>query len=149
MENGLHRIVDGLPGLVWSALPDGRVEFVNQHWRDYAGYALGEPVDIAWQSAIHPQDLPRWMEGWRSMPTPVGIWELELRLRRFDGEYRWFLCRASPLIDASGVIVGWCGIGSDIDDRRRAENELRAMETNYSEFVESFPGLIVTMDMTG
>ena len=149
MENEFHRIVDALPGLVWSALPDGRVELVNRRWHDYTGHALDESINVAWQSAIHPQDLPRWMEGWRSLPAPAGVWELEIRLRRFDGAYRWFLCRACPLTNASGDIIGWCGISSDIDDRRRAESELRAIETNYSEFVESFPGLVVTMDMSG
>jgi PAS domain S-box-containing protein len=72
-----------------------------------------------------------------------------LRLRRFDGAYRWFLCRACPQAEASDQVVRWCGINTDIDDRRRAENDLRAIEANFSGWVESFPGLMVTMSMTG
>jgi PAS domain S-box-containing protein len=149
MDYELARVVDALPGLVWSALPDGRVEFLNRHWHEYTGRAPGEPFDVAWQEAIHPQDLSRWTAGWRSASAPAEIWELELRLRRFDGAYRWFLCRASPLSDATGHVSRWCGISIDIDSLRRAEYDLHTIQTNYSEFVEGFPGLIVTMDMLG
>jgi len=74
---------------------------------------------------------------------------LQLRLRRADGAYRWFLCRACPKTDASGQVTRWWGINTDIDDRRRAETDLRTIETNYSGWAESFPGLVVTMSVTG
>jgi PAS domain S-box-containing protein len=149
MDYELARVVDALPGLVWSALPDGRVEFLNRHWHEYTGRAPGEPFDVAWRAAIHPQDLPRWTAGWRSASAPAVFRELELRLRRFDGAYRWFLCRASPQSDATGRVSRWCGISIDIDGLRRAVYDLRTIQTNYSEFVDGFPGLIVTMDMLG
>ena len=147
MDKELGRLVDSLPGLVWSALPDGRVEFLNYRWREYTGLELEEPSDATWQRVIHPEDLPRWLERWRSASRQP--WELELRLRRFDGSYRWFICRASPFTDQSTQIRRWCGINSDIDDRRRAENDLHTIETNYREFVEGFPGLVVTMSIAG
>jgi PAS domain S-box-containing protein len=150
VHNEFARIIDILPGLVWSALPDGRVEFVNARCREYTGLDLRRLSDSAWQAAIHPEDLPQWLEHWRSTSTSDQPWELELRLRRFDGEYRWFLCRACPETDASARVVRWCGINSDIDDqRRRAENDLRTVETNFSGWVESFPGLMVTMSTAG
>ena len=149
MNNELGRVVDGLPGLVWAALPDGRVEFLNRRWREYIGLELGQPSNTEWNAAIHPEDLPHWLERWRSMSASNQPWELELRLRRFDGAYRWFLCRASPLTDASEQTIQWCGINTDIDDRRRAETDLRTIQTNFSGWVESFPGLMVTMSMTG
>jgi PAS domain S-box-containing protein len=149
VDNDLGRVVDVLPGLVWSALPDGRVEFLNRRWREYTGLDLGQPSDAHWQAAIHPGDLPEWLERWRSMSTSEQPWEMELRLRRYDGAYRWFLCRACPQPDASGHVVGWCGVNTDIDDRMRIENDLRAIEVNFSGWVESFPGLMVTMSLTG
>jgi len=146
----LGPVVDLLLGLVWCALPDGRPEFLNRRWREYTGLDLGQPSETTWQAAIHPDDLPQWLERWRSVSTSSEPWELELRLRRFDGAYRWFLCRASPQTDASSQIVRWCGINTDIDDdRRRAERDLRTIETNFSGWVESFPGLMVTMSTTG
>jgi hypothetical protein len=149
VENELRPVVDLLPGLVWSALPDGRVELLNRRWREYTGLDLGEPSSAAWPSVIHPDDLPRWLDRWRFVSTPNEPWELELRLRRADGAYRWFLCRASPETDASGQVTRWCGINTDIDDRRRAETDLHTIETNYSGWVESFPGLMVTMSVAG
>jgi PAS domain S-box-containing protein len=150
VHNELTRIIDILPGLVWSALPDGRVEFVNARCREYTGLDLRRLSGSAWQAAIHPEDLPQWLDRWRSTSTSDQPWELELRLRRFDGEYRWFLCRACPETDASARVIRWCGINSDIDDqRRRAENDLRTVQTNFSGWVESFPGLMVTMSTAG
>jgi PAS domain S-box-containing protein len=149
VDNDLGRVVDVLPGLVWSALPDGRVELLSRRWRAYTGLDLSEPSDAHWQAAIHPEDLPLWLERWRSMSTSEQPWELELRLRRVDGAYRWFLCRACPQVGASGQIIRWCGVNTDIDDRKRAENDLRAIEANFTGWVESFPGLMVTMSMTG
>jgi PAS domain S-box-containing protein len=142
-------VVDLLPGLVWTARPDGRVDFLSRRWREYTGLDLDPSSHADWQAAIHPADLPQWLERWRSSPKSDQPWELELRLRRFDGAYRWFLCRASPETDASGQVVRWCGINTDIDDHRRAENDLRAIETNYGGWVGSFPGLMVTMSLTG
>ena len=149
MDNDLAGVVDVLPGLVWSALPDGRVEFLNRRWFEYTGIESPQPSDVEWNAAIHPDDLAQWLDCWRLASTSNRPWELELRLRRFDGAYRWFLCRASPLTNASEQVTRWCGINTDIDDRRRAENELHTVETNYREFVEGFPGLVVTMSVTG
>ena len=70
MDNELDPVVDVLPGLVWSAQSDGRVEFLNRRWHEYAGRGLGEPFDVEWQSAIHPEDLPRWLECWRPVSAP-------------------------------------------------------------------------------
>ena len=150
MDIELGPVVDLLVALVWCALPDGSAEFLNRRWREYTGLDLGEPSVATWQAAIHPDDMPKWFERWHSASTSAEPWELELRLRRFDGAYRWFLCRASPQIDASSRIVRWCGINIDIDDdRRRAESDLRTIEANFSGWVESFPGLMVTMSTTG
>jgi hypothetical protein len=149
MDLALAEVVDSLPALVWSALPDGRVQFLNSRWREYAGLNSDEPTGAEWQPPIHPDDQPQWLERWRSMATSDQPWELEHRLRRADGEYRWFLCRASPITDATGKVVRWDGINTDIDDLHHVEDDLLAVRTNFSGWVESFPGLMVTMTMTG
>ena len=143
MDSELGALFDALPGLVWSASSDGRAEILNGQWRAYTGSGL---VAADWEAAIHPQDLPHWRERWRSARASGGPWELDVRLRRFDGTYRWFVCRASPLTDAAGTILRWCGIFSDVQDRWQA---LRTIEKNFSGWVESFPGLMVTMDVNG
>jgi len=149
VQNDLSRVVDALPGLVWTALPDGDIDFLNQRWCEYTGLSAEEAQWRGWQAAVHPDDLHLLLERWPSEMAGGARGEMEARLRRFDGGYRWFLFRTFPLVDASGQIEKWCGMNTDIDDRRRREKNLRAIETNYSEFVESFPGLMVTMTLTG
>lgn len=115
----LGSVVDALPGLVWTALPDGHVDFVNQQWREYTGFS-GD----AWQMAIHPEDLPRLLECLRSSISTTRACEAEVRMRRFDGEFRWFAVRANPITDASGTVIKCCGLNWDIEDRKRGEELL-------------------------
>ena len=112
-------VVDALPGLVWTALPDGQVDFVNHQWREYTGLS-GD----AWQMAIQPEDLPRLLECVRSSISSGNPCEAEVRMRRFDGEFRWFAVRANPIADASGTVVKCCGLNWDIEDRKRGEELL-------------------------
>src|SRR5918997_1039939 len=121
MENELSRIMDALPGFVWSALPDGNVDFLNQRWREYTGLSLEEACGWGWQVAVHPEDLPELLERCQSILASEQPGEAEARLRRHDGEYRWFLFRAHPLRDELGNIVKWYGTNTDIDGWKRAE----------------------------
>ena len=124
MDIELSRVVDALPGLVWTALPDGHADFLNERWCEYTGLTLAEACGGGWQTAIHPEDLPALLERWRSILTSCEPGEMEARLQRFDGEYRWFLFRTFPLTEASGQVVKWCGINTDIDEQKRAETLL-------------------------
>jgi PAS domain S-box-containing protein len=148
MENELSRVVDTLPGLVWTALSDGHIDFLNQRWCEYTGLGVDEAYGCGWQTAIHPEDLPELLERWRSVLTGKPC-DMEARLRRFDGEYRWFLFRACPLADASGQVVKWCGLSTDIEDRRRAEEALRARESHFRLIVDGLPALVNLMTPDG
>jgi len=145
MENELRRVVDALPGLVWTALPDGHIDCLNRRWCEYTGLDVGEACGRRWQIAIHPDDLPALLERWRSILASGEPGEMEARLRRVDGEYRWFLSRACPLADASGQIVKWCGMTTDIEDRKRAE-ALLAGEKRLLEMVAGGCSLTVVLE---
>jgi PAS domain S-box-containing protein len=142
MENDVRRVVDALPGLVWTARPDGHIDFLNQRWCEYTGLGVGEAHGRGWETAIYPEDLPELLERWRSILASGEPGEMEARLRRFDGEYRWFLFRTCPLVDASGRVVKWCGMNTDIEDRRRAEEALRAHARRFLSIVDGFPALV-------
>jgi PAS domain S-box-containing protein len=128
MDIELSRVVDALPGLVWTALPDGHIDFVNQRWCEYTNLGLEESRGCGWQTVIHPEDLNELLERWRSVLASGQSGEMEVRLKRFDGECRWFRLRVFPVADSSGQIVKWCGINIDIEDRRRSEE---AMHTRW------------------
>src|SRR5260370_19611330 len=119
-------MIDALPTMAWCSLPDGSVEFLNQRWLDYTGLSLEETRGWGWNAAIHPNDLERLTDGWRAMLVSGQPDEMEARLRRFDGEYRWFLFRAEPMREEDGAIVKWYGTNTDIEDRKRAESLLAA-----------------------
>nr|WP_294522189.1 PAS domain-containing protein [uncultured Rhodopila sp.] len=135
--------VDALPGLVWSALDDGHFDFVNQRWCEYTGLGVNESLGRGWRDAVHPADMAGLSERWRAVPAPH---ETEARLRRFDGAYRWFLFRTSPL---RGKSSRWCGIATDIEDRKQAEAAVRAREGRFRSIVDEIPALITLMTPDG
>jgi PAS domain S-box-containing protein len=126
-EDRVRLIIDTLPTMVWTLLPDGAVDFVNQTWMDYTGLSLEEEIEDPTRT-VHPEDLPRVMEKWRGDLAAGEASEDEIRLRRADGEYRWFLIRTAPLRDEQGKVVKWYGVSIDIEDHKRAEEALRSSE---------------------
>jgi PAS domain S-box-containing protein len=149
MENDLNHVVDLLPGLVWTALRDGQVDFLNQRWCEYTGLSIAEACGEGWQTAIHRDDLPELLNRWRSILASNAAGEMEARLRRSDGEYRWFLFRTRPLADASGQIAKWCGLNIDIDEVRQAEEALDARERHFKLIFDGLPALIILMNPEG
>ena len=145
----IRLVVDTIPTLAWSAGPDGSADFFNQRWLDYTGLSAKQALGWGWEVAIHPADLPRILETFRDALNSVKPYEVEGRFRRFDGEFRWFLFRASPLCDESGKVVKWYGTNTDIEDRKRAEDALRSHEQNLRLLVDTIPGHIVTTTPTG
>jgi PAS domain S-box-containing protein len=125
-EDQLRAIIDTIPTLAWSAHPDGSAEFFNRRWLDYAGISIEEARNWGWTAAVHADDLNRLADYWQSILASGEAGEIEARLRRFDGEYRWFLFRAEPLRDDLGEIIRWYGANTDIEDRKRAEALLAA-----------------------
>src|SRR5882672_465255 len=132
-ERDLRSIIRTIPTMVWSAAPDGSVDFFNPRWLDYTGLSPDQSRDWRWTAAIHPDDLSRLTDSWQSILVRGESGETEARLRRFDGAYRWFMFRANPVRDESGNIVKWYGVTTDIEDRKRAEEALRCSESYLAE----------------
>src|SRR5258708_3552329 len=134
-----------IPSLAWSAGPDGSADFFNQRWLDYTGLSAKQALGSGWAVAIHPEDLPRILETFREALNSVKPYEVEGRFRRFDGEFRWFLFRGSPLRDRSGKVAKWYGTNTDLEERKRAEEALRKSEERWrSVFENSAIGVAVT-----
>lgn len=124
----LKLIIDTIPAMLWSTHPDGSGDFYNQHYLDYTGFTLEEALGWGWKMTIHPDDLASAISNWNRVRASGQTGGGEHRLRRHDGIYRWFFYRASPLRDEDGNIVKWYGILADIEDRKRAEEDLRHKE---------------------
>jgi len=128
-ELNYRMLADTMPQLFWTTLPDGYHEYYNQRWYDYTGLTLEETKDAGWNHVLHPDDQQRSWEVWHKSLQTGKNYEIEYRLRRFDGEYRWFLGRAFPLHDDTGQIIRWFGSCTDIHDQKIAlEERDRAVE---------------------
>jgi PAS domain S-box-containing protein len=131
-EDRLRLVIDTIPTLVWRAGPEGIPDFLNQTALDYTGLS-SDQTETGWPRAFHPDDKKGMLQKWSAIRESGMRGALEARLRRFDGEYRWFLFQAEPLRDEAGKIVKWYGSSTDIEDRKRAEEELRRSEAKLAE----------------
>src|SRR5271170_4645433 len=108
-EDKFRVMVDAVPAMLWWDPADGSDEFLNQRWREYTGISQEESHGSGWQVAFHPEDRVKILEKWPAVGISSELTEIEIeaRLRRFDGEYRWFLTRAAPRRDERGEVVSW------------------------------------------
>ncbi|HWD37783.1 MAG TPA: sigma 54-interacting transcriptional regulator [Fimbriimonas sp.] len=148
-RGSLQIIIDTIPALVWAADPAGAAEYVNQRWLDYTGLSLDQACGNRWMMAIHPEDLEMMGQAWQRMLDSRQPGEIEVRFRRADGVFRWFLVQASPLFDSSGTLIQWFGTNTDIHERKVSEQAVRTDEQNLRRVIDSIPGLIATMSPAG
>jgi PAS domain S-box-containing protein len=136
-EFRLRRVIDAIPGLVWSALPDGSIAFCNHRWLDYTGMSLDEVREEELAAAVHPEDKSDFVEKWRAAVTQGESFEAQARMRRADGCYRWFLIRAVPLREAKEGISRWYGTNVDIEELKRAQEEITERKRAEERLLES------------
>ncbi|MDR3465560.1 MAG: PAS domain S-box protein [Xanthobacteraceae bacterium] len=145
-ERDLSTIINAIPMPAWSTRPDGFCDFINQRWLEYTGLSAEEARGWGWGSAIHPDDVKGVAEYWRTCPVSGQRLDMEARIRRFDGDYRWFLFRASPLRDDAANIVAWYGTNTDIEDLKTSERALRDSEQRYRHLFHHMPVAMMKLD---
>ncbi len=148
-EDRIRLIIDTVPALIWTARPDGSLDFISGSWLDYAGTTLEQLLELGWEAQCHPDDIERVLSKWRAALATGKPVELEARYRGADGKYRWFLDRAVPLRDEMGDIVKWYGSLHDIEDRKRAEEALRQSEEQWRDVFENNPVMYFMADAAG
>ena len=132
-ERKYRHLVDTTPAFIHTALPDGSLDFLSRGWLEYGGLPQTDFLDWRWTAAMHPEDVEGFVGKWRAALASGEPFVAESRVRRADGEYRWFLQRNVPLRDETGKIVKWYGTGIDIEERKRAEESLRSSEAYLAE----------------
>ena len=148
-ELNFRVIIDSIPGLVHTLTAAGELEFVNQQNLDYFGKTLEELKSWASSDVFHPEDLPRAIDSWKHTLESGQPAEIECRLRRADGVYRWFQLRCLPLRDSEGRIIRWMTLHTDIDERKEAEEKLKKGEKELEQIVDTIPQLIEVVDPDG
>jgi PAS domain S-box-containing protein len=132
-ERRFRMLAEAIPHQVWSCLPDGSVNYGNQRWMDYSGLTMEQSQGYGGTSRVHPADIEAVLTAWREAKAQEKpYYEVEKRLRGSDGRYRRFLSRAVPVYDEQGKILQWFGTYTDIEDRRQAEEALRAAQAELA-----------------
>jgi PAS domain S-box-containing protein len=148
-EAKLRQVIDTVPTMAWCNLADGPNEFLNKRWHEYTGLSPEESHGWGWQAAFHPEDLGRLTEKWQEQLGSGESGEIEARVRRYDGVYRWFLIRMAPFRDENGKIVRWYGASTDIETLKRTEEKLREDERELRQITDAIPQAIVVQDPSG
>lgn len=139
-EKRFHSLAERVPQMVWTADATGWIDWFNHRWYEYTGETREEAIGWGWQRAHHPDDYPRVMHDWPRSIATGRPFDMESRIKKHDGTFRWFLVRAEPLRDAGDAIVRWYGTNTDVDDQKRAHRESdRIAETLQASFL---PGLL-------
>ena len=148
-EDRLRLVIDTIPAHVWSARPDGSVDFINRRFLESTGLSIENLLDWGWGSVVHPDDVARYVDEWHAALAAGEPMESEVRVRRADGEYRSLLVRNVPLRNELGNIINWYGTAIDIEDRKRAEARLRESEEQWRDVFENNPTMYFIVDATG
>ncbi len=136
-------VVESMPGLAWSAGQDGTLEYVNPRFLEYAGRTVEElehaerRATFSWAQVLHAEDVEPSANAWSHGVETGEPYQIDHRIRRFDGTFRWFRVSARPVRDRDGQVIRWYGVSIDIDDRKRAEEALEASERSLASIVES------------
>jgi formate hydrogenlyase transcriptional activator len=141
-EAELRQVVDTIPAIVWTALPDGSNSYVNSRCVEYCGMAPEQIAGLGWRAVAHPDDLEGHKAKWLTCVASGKPHENEVRFRRADGQYRWHLDRGVPLRDEAGKVVKWYGVITDIEDRKRAEERIREQEAELRQMLDFAPQAI-------
>ena len=148
-EVRLRQVIDAIPTLAWCNLADGTNEFLNKRWHEYTGFSPEESSGWGWQAAFHPDDLPPLMEKWRQLLVSGEPGEIDARLRRHDGVFRWFLIRVEPFRDETGKIIRWYGTSTDIEALKQTQERLREDERELRRITDAIPQTIVVLAPSG
>jgi PAS domain S-box-containing protein len=153
MEDALHvseaqfrTMADSIPQLVWIAHADGFIHWYNRRWYEYTGTTPDQMEGWGWQSVHDPKSLPEVLERWKRSIDTGQAFEMEFPLRGADGRFRTFLTLAQPLKDSEGRVIQWFGSNTDVDELKRAEEDLRASESKLSGLINSALDAIITVN---
>src|SRR5579884_1643201 len=132
-EAQFRQLADAMPQMVWTARPDGQVDYYNQRWYEFTGFSVN--ADSNWEDIVHPEDLQRTRETWHEALRSGRPYSIEHRLMdRHENRWRWFLTRALPVPDAYGRITKWFGTSTDIDEQKRVQEDLRRANADLEQF---------------
>ncbi|RYD62401.1 MAG: PAS domain S-box protein, partial [Verrucomicrobiaceae bacterium] len=137
-----------VPQILWTSEPSGVVEYFNERWYSYTGKRQDHDEALRWSDVVHPEDYPRTLQAWTASIATGEPYDIEYRLRRYDGEYRWFVGRSVPLRDEAGQITRWYGSCTDIHQQKLTAEALREEYTITEHLHEVAKALATELDLS-
>ena len=141
-EQPFQHSFDSIPALLWSSIPGKGNDYMNQAWLDFTGLRLEQALGEGWKQALHPEDIAVTEQKWEQAVRTPATFDMVRRMRRYDGEYRWFLTRVQPVLDEIGQVTKWMGVDMDITERQQAEAALQESEQRFSTIFHSSHDII-------
>jgi PAS domain S-box-containing protein len=148
-EEQYRFMADSVPQLIWTATPDGALDYVNARWVQYCGLPAEAALGHRWAELVHPEDRETMLADWQAAIGTGETYTTEARIRSRDGSHRWFLTRAVPLKGRSGRVLRWFGSSTDIEEAKRAEREVRLSEQRFRSLVEATSAIVWTTQASG
>jgi len=127
----LQFVTDTMPQLVWATEPDGYSFFFNKGWLDYTGLTFDQVKGDGWAQSVHPDDMDRSLKAWRTAVETGNTYDVEYRLRKHDGEYRWFVARGTPMKDENGKVIKWYGTSTDIEGQKKVQQDFQQEKERF------------------
>lgn len=148
-EAHFQLLAENIPQLVSVCNPEGRIIYSNQRFYDYTGLEPSEDESLIWSDCVHPADVEHMQELGKKCVEDRSIFECEARLRAADGSYRWYLILSVPIFNADGAIREWFGTSTDIDDKKRQQDEIRESELRFRMLADAIPQIVWSADSSG
>jgi PAS domain S-box-containing protein len=145
-EQRFRLLAETMPQIVWTALPDGSVDYYNQRWTEFSGIPVAAGQGWDWQPVLHPEDQQRTIDAWTQAVQTGHLYECEHRVQRADGEFRWHLSRGLPLRNEQGEIIKWFGTATDIHEQKQIQAALSQSEQRFRLAVDNIPDAFVIYD---
>jgi PAS domain S-box-containing protein len=145
----LSLIIETIPGLVWCATPDGELNYLNRRILDYTGTDADDFAHLGWARFLHPDDVEPTLHAWSHAVATGEPYDIQCRLRRHDGVYRWFRAHGQAAGDSDRRVTRWYGLITDIEDHKRAEEALKSSEEKHRVIVEAANDAVISMDENG
>jgi PAS domain S-box-containing protein len=143
-ERRFRDLANTMPQLVWTAKPDGKIDYYNRQRENFSGFSRDAEGHWHWQPVLHPDDLEPTVRAWEEAIHTGGTYQIAHRVQRADGSFRWYLSRAIPVRDGEGKIIKWYGTATDIEDLKRAESEQERLMAELDAILQSIADAVLT-----
>ncbi|UOQ80882.1 PAS domain-containing protein [Hymenobacter sp. 5414T-23] len=141
-----HFLLEALPVMMWSTTPDGLTDYQNPRWLQFTGRQPEKLEATSWLEDIHPDDRVRAQQAWREAQANGRFYEVEYRLRRHDGQYRWIHSQGVAQRDANGTLLAWVGVGLEVHDQKQVQQQLAAKDRQLHQILQQIPAHVATLE---